>query len=49
MQTSSEETNSSQLLFVEEEFAKRATAASFVDEESSFSKLQEFPKTMSRI
>lgn len=48
MQTSSEETNSSQLLFVEAEFAKRATAASFVVEESSFSKLQEIPKTKSR-
>jgi len=34
---------------VEEEFAKRATAASLVVEESSFSKLQEIPKTRSRI
>jgi len=33
---------------VEEEFAKRATAASFEAEESSFSKLQEIPKTSSR-
>ena len=49
MHVDSEEANSPQLLAFEEEFAKRAKAASFVFEESSFRKLQDIPKTMNRI